>query len=69
MRFCDVKPPNQHVCYLKALKCYKKGDKFISRTTLDKFSQHLWYIFDEIVKLLYFDHAVEEQIKPNIVIK
>lgn len=63
-----VKAPNQDLCFLKKLKEYETVDKFISKAALSKFSQHLWYLSEEITVLSLFDDEVSEQTKENIVV-
>ena len=62
-----VKAPNQDLSFLKTLKDYETVDKLISEAALSKFSQHLWYLTEEIVVLSIFDDEVDEQTKRNIV--
>ena len=39
----------------------------ISNAALNKFSQHLWYLSEEIAILSIFDEEVDEKTKRNIV--
>lgn len=63
-----VKAPNQDLCFLKRLKEYETVDKLISKAALSKFSQHLWYLSEEIAVLSLFDDEVNAQTKGNIVV-
>jgi tellurite resistance protein len=49
---------------LKTLKKYEVIDKLISKAALTKFSQHLWYLCDEIA---VFDDEVDDQVKMKMV--
>ena len=62
-----VKAPNQDLRFLKSLKEYEKVDKVISRAALSKFSQHLWYLSEEIAVLSIFDNEVDKETKADIV--
>ncbi|XP_059047729.1 uncharacterized protein LOC131843142 [Achroia grisella] len=62
-----VKAPNQTLRFLKSLKEYETVNKEISKAALSKFSQHLWYLSEEIAVLSLFDDEVDEQTKTNIV--
>lgn len=62
-----VKAPNQDLCFLKRLKDYETVDKVIAKAALSKFSQHLWYLSEEIAILSLFDDEVDKQTKGNIV--
>lgn len=62
-----VKAPNQDLCFLQTLKDYERVDTLISKAALNKFSQHLWYLSEEIAVLSIFDDEVDEQTKENIV--
>ncbi|KAK5639272.1 hypothetical protein RI129_011764 [Pyrocoelia pectoralis] len=55
-----VKAPNQDLCFLKRHKEYETVDKLISKAALSKFSQHLWYLSEEIAVLSLFDDEVNE---------
>jgi hypothetical protein len=59
-----VKAQNQDLCFLKTLKKYEIIDKLISKAALTKFSQHLWYLCDEIA---VFDDEVDDQVKMKMV--
>ncbi|GBO17711.1 hypothetical protein AVEN_101020-1 [Araneus ventricosus] len=52
-----VKAPYKDLCFLKA---YEKVNESISKTTLQKFSQNLWYFTDEIAVLTLFNDDVDE---------
>lgn len=62
-----VKAPNQDLCFLKSLKEYETVDKLISKAALSKFSNHLWYLSEEIVLLSLFDDEVDEPTKANMI--
>ncbi|XP_059062982.1 uncharacterized protein LOC131855700 [Achroia grisella] len=62
-----VKAPNQALRFLKSLKEYETVNKEISKAALSKFSQHLWYLSEEIAVLSLFDDEIDEQTKTNIV--
>jgi hypothetical protein len=59
-----VEAQNQDLCLLKTLKKYEVIDKLISKAALTKFSQHLWYLCDEIA---VFDDEVDDQVKMKMV--
>lgn len=61
-----VKAPNQDLCFLKTLKNYETIDQVISKAALTKFSQHLWYLSEEIVLFSLFDDEVDTQTKADI---
>lgn len=63
-----VKAPNQDLSFLKRLKEYETVDKLIFKAALSKFSEHLWYLSEEIAVLSLFDYVVDEQTKGNIVL-
>src|SRR5215469_526113 len=46
---CTVvtKAPNQDLRFLKMLKEYEKVDATISKASISKFSNHLWYLCEE----------------------
>lgn len=62
-----IKAPNQDLQFLKTLKEYEKIDKLISKAALTKFSQHLWYLSEEIALLSIFDDEVDEQTKRIVI--
>lgn len=62
-----VKAPNQDLSFLKRLKEYETINKEISQAALKKFSQHLWYLSEEITVLSLFDDEVDEATKRSIV--
>lgn len=62
-----IKAPYQDLCVLKAMKCYEKIDKNISKVALYKLSQHLWYLTDEIAILSLFDEDVYLDTKVQMV--
>ncbi|GBM94466.1 hypothetical protein AVEN_274004-1 [Araneus ventricosus] len=53
-------------CFLKSLKAYKNVNESISKASLQKFSQHLWYLTDEIA-VLALDDDVDEETKLKMV--
>lgn len=62
-----VKAPYQDLCFLRTLKQYERIDKTISNAALKKFSQHLWYLSEEIVILSLFDDEVDIKTKIDMV--
>ncbi|GBN25645.1 hypothetical protein AVEN_184859-1 [Araneus ventricosus] len=50
-------------CFLKSLKAYENVNESISKAALQKFSQNLWYLTDEIAVLALFDDDVDEETK------
>lgn len=62
-----VKAPYQDMCFLKTLRAYEKIDKCISKATLQKFCQHLWYLTDEVCMLSLFDNDVDLKTKAKMV--
>lgn len=62
-----VKAPKQDLCFLKSLKSYERIDETISRAALKKFTQHLWYLSEELSVLSLFDEDVDAQVKLKIV--
>ncbi|GBM63859.1 hypothetical protein AVEN_69872-1 [Araneus ventricosus] len=62
-----VKAPYKDLCFLKSLKAYEKVNESISKASLRKFSQHLWYLTDEIAVLALFDDDVDEETKLKMV--
>lgn len=62
-----VKAPYQDLCFLKSMKAYEKIDKSISKAALQKISQHLWYLTDEVSVLSLFDDDVDQETKVKMV--
>ncbi|XP_055916769.1 uncharacterized protein LOC129949371 [Eupeodes corollae] len=62
-----VKSPYQDLCFLKAMKDYEQVDQSISKAALKKFSQHLWYLTDEVVMLSLFDDEMVLETKTKMV--
>ncbi|GBN99041.1 hypothetical protein AVEN_213400-1 [Araneus ventricosus] len=67
-----VKTPYKDLCFLKSLKAYENVNESIYRISvkkaaLQKFSQHLWYLTDEIEVLALFDDDVDEVTKLKMV--
>lgn len=53
--------------FFKDPKKYESIDILISKAALSKFSQHLWYLCEEIVILSIFDDEVDEQPKGKMI--
>ena len=49
------------------MKAYEKIDSNISKAALQKLTQHLWYLTDEIAALSLFDDDVDQEIKKKMV--
>ncbi|XP_064292873.1 uncharacterized protein LOC135309960 [Plodia interpunctella] len=49
-----VKAPYQDLCFLKTMRAYEKIDKNTSKAMLKKFTQHLWYLTEEVSVLSLF---------------
>ncbi|GBM59701.1 hypothetical protein AVEN_204721-1 [Araneus ventricosus] len=62
-----VKAPYKDLCFLKSLKAYENVSESIQKAALQKFSQHLWYLIDEIAVLALFDDDVDEETKLKMV--
>ncbi|GBM34936.1 hypothetical protein AVEN_144751-1 [Araneus ventricosus] len=62
-----VEAPYKDLCFLKSLKAYENVNESITKTALQRFSQHLWYFTDEIAVLALFDGDVDEETKLKIV--
>lgn len=62
-----VKAPYQDLCFLKSMKAYEKIDSNVSKAALQKFSQHLWYLTDEVAALSLFDDDVSLEFKIKMV--
>ncbi|GBN47359.1 hypothetical protein AVEN_201074-1 [Araneus ventricosus] len=62
-----VKAPYKDLCFLKSLKAYEIVNESISKAALQKFSQRLWYLTDEIAVLALFDDDVDEETKLKVV--
>ncbi|KAG8230424.1 hypothetical protein J437_LFUL015445, partial [Ladona fulva] len=45
------------------MKAYEKIDKSIAKAALQKISQHLWYLIDEVTVLSLFDDDVDQETK------
>ena len=45
------------------MKAYEKIDKSIAKAALQKISQHLWYLTDEVSVLSLFDDDVDQETK------
>ncbi|GBP37235.1 hypothetical protein EVAR_35668_1 [Eumeta japonica] len=63
-----VKTPYQDLCFLKRLMEDETVDKLISKAALSGFSQHLWYLSEEITVSSPFDDEVNEQTNENIAV-
>ena len=62
-----VKAPYQDLCFLKSIKAYENVDEIVSKAALNKFSQHLWYLIDEVAILSLFDDDVDQEAKEKMV--
>lgn len=62
-----AKAPSQDLQFLKDLYEYRKIDKNISRVTLHKFCNHLWYLVPETVALSFFDEHITIETKKLMV--
>ncbi|XP_060809908.1 uncharacterized protein LOC132904007 [Amyelois transitella] len=62
-----VKAPYQDLSFLKAMRAYENIDKNISKAVLKKFTQHLWYLIEEVSMLSLFDDEVSQESKENII--
>ncbi|GBM50841.1 hypothetical protein AVEN_19890-1 [Araneus ventricosus] len=62
-----VKVPYEDLCFLKSLKAYEKVNESISKASLQKFSQQLWYFTDEIAIFALFNDDVDEETKLKMV--
>ncbi|KAG8235854.1 hypothetical protein J437_LFUL013938 [Ladona fulva] len=49
----------------KWMKAYEKIDKSIAKASLQKISQHLWYLTDEVSLLSLFDDDVDQETKQS----
>ena len=61
-----IKAPNQDLCFLEALKEYEKVDATSSKASISKFVNHLWYLCEEAVMLL-FDDEVDSKTKTKMI--
>lgn len=62
-----IKAPYQDLTFIKSLKAYENVDENISKTALQKFSNHLWYLTDEAAVLSLFDDEVDQETKCRMV--
>ncbi|GBP22431.1 hypothetical protein EVAR_78607_1 [Eumeta japonica] len=62
-----IKSPYQDLCFLKSMKFYEKIDKTISKAALQRITQHLWYLNDEVAILSLFDDDVDQETKVKMV--
>ncbi|GBN63605.1 hypothetical protein AVEN_88733-1 [Araneus ventricosus] len=65
--FPIIKAPYKDLCFLKSLKAYENMSESIWKAALQKFSQHLWYLTDEIAVLALFDDDEDEETKLKMV--
>lgn len=67
--FCSpssIKAPHQDLMFLKSLIEYKNINAEISKAASTKFSNHLWYLSEELVSLSLFDDEVSSDVKLEI---
>lgn len=59
------KAPNQDLLIIKELQKYSKIDSVISKTTLNKFQNQLWYSYltPEVAAMAFFDDELSCQDK------
>ena len=63
-----LKAPNHDLNFLKKLRAYRDIDDKISKMTIKKFENHLWYLNEETVAIGFFDNEVSVEIKRKMVI-
>lgn len=61
--------PNNDLQFLKKLYDYQSIDKEVSKVTLKKFTNHLWYLNAETAAMSFFDENVSLDIKRKMVLE
>lgn len=62
-----IQAPRQDLEFMKDLLNYKKINKNISEVTSKKFSNHLWYLSEQLICLSLFDNNVSAEIKLKLI--
>lgn len=62
-----IAAPFQDLSYIKSSIEYAKSDSTVSKAILDKKSNHLWYLCEELVALAFFDSNVSFEVKRKMV--
>ncbi|KAL4148952.1 hypothetical protein QTP88_003082 [Uroleucon formosanum] len=52
------KAPNQDLQFIKDMKLYEAFDREISRVSIQKLCNHLWYLTEETAALSFFDNSI-----------
>lgn len=62
-----IQAPRQDLEFMKDLLNYKKINKNISEVASKKFSNHLWYLSEQLICLSLFDNNVSAEIKLKLI--
>ena len=63
-----VSAPNNDLLLLKALHAFKAQDPEVGNAAITKFSNHLWYLSEELISLAFFDDHVPVETKRHMVL-
>ncbi|KAL4089004.1 hypothetical protein QTP88_024082 [Uroleucon formosanum] len=61
------KSPNQDLQFIKDMKLYEVFDREISRVSIQKLCNHLWYLTEEAAALSFFDDSIPLEVKRQMV--
>lgn len=61
--------PNQDLQLIKTLINYERIDRNITKISLSKFINHLWYLNPEQVAFAFFDKTFDKKMKLNMAAK
>lgn len=62
-----ISAPNQDLKFIKDVIAYSEIDEAISDIVVKRFSTHLWYLSEETIAFAFFDPAVPDREKKNMV--
>lgn len=62
-----IKAPSQDLTLIQELIKYRKFNARVSETALRKFSNHLWYLSEDLIALAFFDGSVSNEVKVKMV--